>query len=49
MSFYEQNQKELITFKSSFENFGNRMTTYMKDHALKKSIVITCRVHPGEP
>jgi len=25
------------------------MTTYMKDHALKKSIVITCRVHPGEP
>lgn len=49
MSFYESYSKELIAFKSTFENFGVRMTTYMKDHALKKAIVLTSRVHPGEP
>ena len=32
-----------------FDEFGSRLSGYMKDHAHKKSIVITSRVHPGEP
>ena len=32
-----------------FKNFGTRLTQYIKDHSHKKAIILTSRVHPGEP
>lgn len=29
--------------------FAQRFVTYLKEHANKRCIVITARVHPGEP
>jgi len=46
--FYEYNEEAFLTVDASFKNFGDRLTQYIKDHASKKAVVITSRVHPGE-
>lgn len=33
----------------NFENFGSRLSAYLKDHGQKRAIILTSRVHPGEP
>lgn len=38
-----------MTTSPHFAGFGNRLEQYLKDHGQKKAIVITSRVHPGEP
>jgi hypothetical protein len=32
-----------------YDQFSAKMKQYIMDHQHKKAIVITCRVHPGEP
>lgn len=50
VSFVEQNQAHLRQAHRDFaENFGARLVTYMREHSQKKAIVLTSRVHPGEP
>ena len=47
--FYEYNVDALIATDPCFKNLGQRLTQYIKDHAHKKAVVLTSRVHPGEP
>jgi len=47
--FFEYNEDHFLTTSPSFAGFGNRLNQYLKDHGQKKAIVITSRVHPGEP
>jgi murein tripeptide amidase MpaA len=46
-AFYEQNLASFTV--KPFQEFGLRLTQYMREHAHKKAIVLTSRVHPGEP
>lgn len=48
-SFTEWNLQGFIAAKREFADFGPRLSQYLKDHAHKKAIVLTSRVHPGEP
>lgn len=47
--FYEQHKEVLISTNAAFEGFGKRLLAFMRAHSQKKAIVLTCRVHPGEP
>ena len=47
--FFEYNEDHFLTTSPHFAGFGNRLNQYLKDHGPKKAIVITSRVHPGEP
>ena len=47
--FFEYNADHLLQTSPHFAGFGHRLTQYTKDHGRKKAIVITSRVHPGEP
>ena len=47
--FFEYNEDHLLQTSPHFAGFGHRLTQYVKDHGQKKAIVLTSRVHPGEP
>lgn len=47
--FFEYNEDHFLTTSPTFAGFGNRLNQYLKDHGNKKAIIITSRVHPGEP
>lgn len=49
MKFYEQHKETLLNVHQAFEGFGKRLLAFVKDHSQKKAIILTCRVHPGEP
>jgi murein tripeptide amidase MpaA len=49
MSFAEPNSKELQAIKPQWSEFGSKMIAYLRDHYGKRAIVLTSRVHPGEP
>ncbi len=49
-SFFSQYQEDFSKIdQKRYENFSNRFKAYIEDHYSKKAIVITSRVHPGEP
>ena len=48
-SWYEYNADLLISIDPSLKGLGQRLITYIRNHAHKRSIVLTSRVHPGEP
>lgn len=48
-SFYEKNKEEFIKVDARFENFHIKLKLYIQDHYHKKAVIITSRVHPGEP
>lgn len=47
--FFEYNKDHLLETSPTFEGFDSRLHQYLKDHGQKKAIIITSRVHPGEP
>ena len=47
--FFNYNEDALLHANPAFAGFGKRLLAYVQDHSLKKAIVITSRVHPGEP
>ena len=47
--FFEFNEDQFLAASPSFAGFGNRLLQYVKDHSHKKAVIITSRVHPGEP
>lgn len=49
-SFFSQYQEEFTKIDPRrYENFQVKFKAYIEDHYQKKAIVITSRVHPGEP
>ena len=48
-SFYQTNEEAFIQSDLCFENYNRKLISYVEDHYNKKAIVITSRVHPGEP
>jgi len=48
-SFCEANGEHFLSVSKDFVDFASRQTEYMRDHGNKKAIVLTSRVHPGEP
>lgn len=47
--FFEYNEDHFIQASPFFEGFGQRLINYVKIHSQKKAVIITSRVHPGEP
>ena len=47
--FYEYNEDHFLTTSPLFAGFSTRFSEYLKVHGEKKAIIITSRVHPGEP
>lgn len=47
--FYEQHRYELFEIDPKFEGFGKRLFRFLRDHIRKRAVIVTCRVHPGEP
>eukprot|EP00347_Sterkiella_histriomuscorum_P003123 403365502 len=48
-SFYEKNSEIFIKIDQRFENYHQKLKQYIIDHYHKKAVIITSRVHPGEP
>ena len=48
-SFFGQYQEEFNKIDKRYEGFCGKFKQYVEDHYQKKAIVITSRVHPGEP
>lgn len=46
-SFYEFNEDAFEG--AGLKNFNSKFKSYIEDHYHKKSIILTSRVHPGEP
>ena len=47
--FFVYNEDHFLTTSPLFAGFGNRLNEYLRVHGEKKAIIITSRVHPGEP
>jgi hypothetical protein len=47
--FIEMNEEQLLQCSPEFQGFGARMLQSINDHFHKRTLIITCRVHPGEP
>lgn len=47
--FFEQYKEQFYEVDESFEGFDKRLLRFIKTHSHKRAIILTCRVHPGEP